>query len=116
MTNLLEPAASPVSFDGIILVNVVQVEPGKQDDALDILRITVTYVAANYPGFRWSRLLKSTDGKTVVNQAVWRSREEFDSLFADEEFLKRYSRLRETGTWEYHTYEVSDLILPGGRL
>lgn len=100
------------TFDGIILVNVVQVESGKQDDALEVLRITVKYVAENYPGFRWSRLLKSTDGKTVINQAAWRSQEEFEALFTDEEFLKRYGRLGETGTWEYHTYEVSDLILP----
>lgn len=94
----------------IVLINVVQVDEGKQADALDVLRTAVTYVAQNYPGFQWSRLYKSVDGKTVVNQAKWHSKQEFDSLFEDPEFLARYNKLKETGHWEFHLYQVTDLI------
>ncbi|MEI2387387.1 antibiotic biosynthesis monooxygenase [Breoghania sp. JC706] len=96
----------------VVLVNVVQVEPGRQDLALDVLRDTVRYVARSYETFCWSRLYRSLDGATVINQALWKSRDEFETLFSDEEFLKRYNGLREAGTWEYHLYELSDLILP----
>ncbi|MHA6196094.1 antibiotic biosynthesis monooxygenase family protein [Pseudomonas wadenswilerensis] len=94
----------------IFLVNVVHVNPGQQDAALAVLRDTVQYVARTYPAFQWSRLYKSLDGKTVINQAQWSSQEAFDSLFHDEAFLSRYTGLKETGTWEFHLYQVSDYI------
>jgi len=96
--------------NAIFLVNVVHVFEGQQDAALDVLRSAVGYVAQTYPSFQWSRLFKSIDGKTVINQAQWSSKEEFDSLFSDEQFMSRYSRLKETGTWEFHLYQVSDYI------
>ncbi|NUT85151.1 antibiotic biosynthesis monooxygenase [Pseudomonas corrugata] len=94
----------------IFLVNVVHVNPGQQDAALAVLRDTVQYVAQTYPAFQWSRLYKSLDGKTVINQAQWTSKEAFDSLFQDESFMSRYSGLKDTGTWEFHLYQVSDFI------
>ncbi|MDB6442543.1 MULTISPECIES: antibiotic biosynthesis monooxygenase [Pseudomonas] len=94
----------------IFLVNVVHVNPGQQDAALAVLRETVQYVAQTYPAFQWSRLYKSLDGKTVINQAQWSSKDAFDSLFQDESFMSRYSGLKDTGTWEFHLYQVSDFI------
>jgi hypothetical protein len=94
----------------IYLVNVVHVDAGQQDAALDILRSAVTYVARTYPSFAWSRLLKSIDGKTVINQALWHDQAEFESLFEDCEFNSRYLRLKETGSWEFHLYRVTDYI------
>ncbi|MCO6179427.1 antibiotic biosynthesis monooxygenase [Ciceribacter sp. RN22] len=107
----------PVNFflhdkSGIMLVNVVHVDEGKQDAALDVLRKTVQYVADTIPGFRWSRLYRSTDGKTVINHALWRNEEDFKSIFSDQEFLDRYNGLKETGTWEFHLYTLSDVFLP----
>lgn len=111
MNNLTEfQAPTPDESDAIFLVNVVHVFEGQQDAALDALRSAVSYVAQAYPSFQWSRLFKSVDGKTVINQAQWSSKEEFDSLFSDEKFLSRYNRLKETGTWEFHLYKVNDYI------
>lgn len=100
----------PGEENDIFLVNVVHVDEGKQDAALEVLRSAVGYVARTYPTFKWSRLFGSIDGKTVVNQAQWGSKDEFDSLFQDPEFMARYSKLKETGTWEFHLYQVSDFI------
>ncbi|WP_199154438.1 antibiotic biosynthesis monooxygenase [Chromobacterium sp. ASV23] len=94
----------------VFLVNVVHVNEGKQDLALDVLRETVTYVAQHYPSFEWSHLYKSVDGKTVINQAKWLSQAEFETLFQDGEFLSRYNKLKEAGIWEYHLYQVTDHI------
>ncbi|MCB2252615.1 antibiotic biosynthesis monooxygenase [Pseudomonas chlororaphis] len=111
MSNLTEfEAPNAAESEAIFLVNVVHVFDGQQDAALDVLRSAVTYVAQHYPSFQWSRLFKSIDGKTVINQAQWSSKEEFDSLFSDEQFMSRYSRLKETGTWEFHLYKVNDYI------
>lgn len=96
--------------DAIYLVNVVHVDEGKQQAALEVLRSAVGYVARTYPSFEWSRLYQSIDGKTVINQALWRNQEEFESLFQDEEFNRRYLRLKDTGSWEFHLYRVTDYI------
>lgn len=103
-------APKPDEDQAIFLVNVVHVNAGQQDAALEVLRDTVHYVAQTYPAFTWSRLYKSLDGKTVINQAQWSSKDAFDSLFQDEAFLSRYSGLKETGTWEFHLYQVTDFI------
>lgn len=104
------PTPQPGEEQAIFLVNVVHVNPGQQDAALAVLRDTVQYVARTYPAFQWSRLFKSLDGKTVINQAQWSSKDAFDSLFHDEAFMSRYSGLKETGTWEFHLYQVNDFI------
>lgn len=104
------PAHDAQEGDAIYLVNVVHVDEGQQDAALDILRSAVGYVARTYPSFAWSRLLKSIDGKTVINQALWHNQAEFESLFEDDEFNSRYLRLKETGSWEFHLYRVTDDI------
>lgn len=96
--------------DAIYLVNVVHVDEGQQDAALNVLRSAVGYVARTYPSFEWSRLYKSIDGKTVINQALWRDQAEFESLFEDDEFNRRYLQLKETGSWEFHLYRVTDYI------
>ncbi|KPC58343.1 MULTISPECIES: antibiotic biosynthesis monooxygenase [Pseudomonas] len=105
-------AHSVTDDKAVYLINVVQVNEGAQDLAIEILEETVSYVARTYSAFKWSRLMKSTDGKTVINQAQWSDRSQFESLFTDEEFLSRYSRLKETGTWEYHLYNVAEYITP----
>ncbi|HDS1754481.1 antibiotic biosynthesis monooxygenase [Pseudomonas sp. M5] len=104
------PAPDNNEQSAIFLINVVHVEEGKQDAALAVLQEAVGYVSRTYPSFQWSRLYKSVDGKTVINQAQWKSRAEFESLFEDQQFLDRYLKLKETGTWEYHLYQVSDYI------
>lgn len=96
----------------IYLVNVVHVEEGKQALAIAILKDTVDYVASTYSAFQWSRLMQSIDGKTVINQAQWSDQAQFESLFNDEEFLSRYSQLKDVGTWEYHLYTVQEYITP----
>jgi hypothetical protein len=111
--NSLVHQSNPIDSDKkIVLINVVKVDVGKQDAALAVLREAVTYVSRTYECFEWSRLYKSIDGETVVNQAQWTSKEEFESLFDDPEFLSRYNKLKETGTWEFHLYQLSDLIVP----
>ncbi len=101
-------AHSVTDDKAVYLINVVQVNEGAQNLAIEILEETVSYVARTYSAFKWSRLMKSTDGKTVINQAQWSDRSQFELLFIDKEFLLRYSRLKETGTWEYHLYGNSE--------
>lgn len=100
--------------NAIYLVNIVHVNEGAQELAVAILKDTVEYVAQNYSSFKWSRLMKSIDGKTVINQAQWEDRAEFESLFQDQHFLSLYSKLKECGTWEYHLYTVAEYITPSG--
>ncbi|RMS54605.1 hypothetical protein ALP64_202719 [Pseudomonas syringae pv. actinidiae] len=109
-------AQSVTDDNAVYLVNVVHVNENFQDAAIEILEETVNYVARTYSAFKWSRLMKSTDGKTVINQAQWSDRSQFESLFTDNEFLSRYSRLKEIGTWEYHLYSVAEYITPATAL
>ncbi|TNL09706.1 antibiotic biosynthesis monooxygenase [Kosakonia cowanii] len=98
--------------EAVYLINVVHVEDGLQDLAISILKDAVEYVSKNYSSFKWSRLMKSLDGKTVINQAQWGDRAEFESIFEDQNFLSLYSQLKKAGTWEYHVYTVAEYITP----
>lgn len=94
----------------VYLINVVHVDAGQQDLALEVLRSAVGYVARTYPAFEWSRLYRSLDGQTVVNQALWSDQAAFESLFADTAFTERYNRLKDAGRWEFHLYHATDYI------
>jgi len=75
--------------------------------------IVVHYVARTKPGFLWSNLAKSTDGKTVVNIEAISGAGKVDEFFSDPVFLEKFRKLDAVSTSEFHTYQVDDLVLPG---
>jgi hypothetical protein len=67
---------------------------------------------AKMGGFLWSNLAKSTDGLTVVNIEAISDEGDVGAFFSDPVFVKKFKRLGEVSTSEFHTYRVGDLIQP----
>ncbi|CUJ75113.1 Antibiotic biosynthesis monooxygenase [Achromobacter xylosoxidans] len=97
----------------VFIVNVIHAHPGRQEDAFQAIQEVVHYVARTKPGFLWSNLAKSTDGKTVVNIEAISGAGKVDEFFSDPVFLEKFRKLDAVSTSEFHTYQVDDLVLPG---
>lgn len=100
----------------VFIVNVIHAHPGKQEEAFKIIQDVVHYVAQRKEGFLWSNLSKSTDGKTVVNIEAIRDENNVAEFFSDPVFVEKFQMLNAVSTSEFHTYKVSDLVLPPTQL
>ncbi|MGB5084455.1 MAG: antibiotic biosynthesis monooxygenase [Methylocystis silviterrae] len=96
----------------VFVVNVIHVHVGRQDEAFRIIRDIVHYVAERKKGFLWSSLAKSTDGQTVVNVEAISGAGDVQEFFSDPVFAEKFERLKEVSTFEFHTYQVDDIVLP----
>ncbi|WP_426025249.1 antibiotic biosynthesis monooxygenase [Brevundimonas sp. TSRC1-1] len=115
---LRRPMSFPAHFTPgpvptVFIVNVIHAHPGRQDEAFAIIQDVVRYVAERKPGFLWSNLAKSTDGLTVVNIEAIADEGNVGEFFADPVFVEKFKRLDAVSTSEFHTYRVTDLVLPG---
>lgn len=122
VTIKIPPMSSQAQFVGgaaptVFIVNVIHAHPGRQDEAFAIIQDVVRYVAERKPGFLWSNLAKSTDGLTVVNIEAIADEGDVGEFFSDPVFVEKFQRLDTVSTSEFHTYRVTDLVLPliGGR-
>jgi heme-degrading monooxygenase HmoA len=95
----------------VFLINVAETEDAEA--TVNSLALAVEHVAANADGFRGSRLLTSVDGDAVVNLASWAGEKEFNAIFDDPEFTRRYGAFKETVTGaKYRLYRTSRVISP----
>lgn len=67
------------------LVNVFAVTPDNQQAVIDVLVEAGEQTMKHLPGFISANLHKSYDGKSVVNYAQWRSREDFEAMLRSPE-------------------------------
>lgn len=76
----------------VTFVNVIEFEPERQSDVLDVLREGAETVISKRPGFLSLTLLASKDNRRIVNIARWRSAEDVRATQADPaaaEFARR---------------------------
>ncbi len=82
--------------DGVTFVNIIDVEPEKQQEVIGILRDGTENVISKRPGFISVSLLASADGKRVINIARWQSADDVKATQADPEsaeFAKRTAQI-----------------------
>jgi heme-degrading monooxygenase HmoA len=75
-------------------ITVVEAEPGKQEDALSVMKQRAQYMAKQ-PGFVSISLHRSLDGKRIVNYIQWKSRRELEAAHHAPEFRKEWKHLGE---------------------
>ena len=61
------------------LVNVFTVEPGSQQELVDVL-VEATGTMVRMPGFISANIHRSVDGTRVVNYAQWRSDADYQAM------------------------------------
>lgn len=90
----------------ITLVNVFTVKPEDQRRLLDLLVEATETVMSKQPGYVSANLHKSLDGTRVTNYAQWRSREDFEAIFANPDAQAHMCEARQLATAEPQLYEV----------
>ncbi|GAB3633847.1 hypothetical protein GCM10027421_32000 [Microbacterium shaanxiense] len=70
--------SSPVTF-----VNIIDVDPSKQQEVIDILNEGTEQVISKRPGFISVTVLASADKSRVVNIAQWKSADDAKATQAD---------------------------------
>ncbi|MEV0941981.1 antibiotic biosynthesis monooxygenase [Micromonospora wenchangensis] len=71
--------------DPVTFVNVIDVDPSRQQEVIDLLTEGTEKVVSRRPGFVSVTLLASLDRTRVVNVARWRSADDVRATQADPE-------------------------------
>lgn len=85
-----------MSDGSVTFVNVIDVEPEKQAEILDLLKEGTEKVISTRPGFISVTLLASKDGRRVLNIAQWQSMKDVQATQADSaaaDYVKRTAEL-----------------------
>ncbi len=99
----------------ITMINVFAVEPEKQQEFLDAMRVHTDTVIRKIPGFIASNFHRSLDGMRVVNYSQWESKEAFEAVHRDPEYLaSREANKHLIISTDQHLYTVEFTCLIDG--
>ncbi|GAA3942414.1 antibiotic biosynthesis monooxygenase family protein [Microbacterium soli] len=93
--------ARPVTF-----INVIDVDPSRQQEVIDILNEGTTEVISKRPGFISVTILASPDKSRVVNIARWESMDDVKATQADPAAAKFVQRTADIATASPGVYMV----------
>ena len=93
----MSPAVDNDAIGPIVLINLFTVKPGRMDEFIELQKRNLDRSPGNVPGWRGSRLHRSTDGRTAVMMSM------FDTI-ADHKRLHESSRIAE------HVQKIKPLI------
>lgn len=80
--------------DVVTLINVLTVDPERQDDLVDLLIASTEGSVRERPGFVSASIHPSLDGSRVVNYAQWRTEDDFLAMARDPETRKQLAAAR----------------------
>ena len=87
-------------------INVISVLPKDQARVVELLSRASDVLGKTQAGFISANIHRSHDGTKVVNYVQWRSKQDFDSVFSNAEFMELYGQVKGLGQPDPHTYEV----------
>jgi len=91
-------------------ITVVEAEPGKQAQALDLMRQRAHFMARQ-PGFISISLHRSLDGRRIVNYVQWESRDLLAAAHRSPQFRKEWGHFDQLADEiDPHLYEVAEVI------
>ena len=103
--------AAPMDADNapVVLINTFKVQPDRQDELLDLLA-ALTRAQVGLPGFVSATLYRGLNGKTVVNQAVWRSVADWKAMTRTDAISSAMLPIMSIATFEPNLYEAGEVI------
>jgi heme-degrading monooxygenase HmoA len=101
MTTTISPGAHILTA-----INVLSVEPKNQPRVVELLSLASDVLAKNQPGFISANVHRGLDGTKVVNYVQWRSKQDFESVFNNTDFMQLYSQIKELARPEPNAYEI----------
>src|ERR1700735_3262712 len=72
-----------MSDQSVILINLLKVEPGKQDALIALLKQNTETVIRTLPGWKTTRLIAAGDGAGVVIYSEWESAAAVEGMRSD---------------------------------
>jgi len=92
--------------DIVTAINVISVEPKNQARVVELLSRASDILGKTQSGFISANIHRGLDGTKVVNYVQWCSKDAFQSVFDNKEFIRLYSQIKELGHPEPNTYEI----------
>ena len=90
----------------VTLINVFTVEPGRQQQLLDLLALATETSVRHVPGFVSAALHRSLDGTKVAMYAQWRSVADYQAMRANPVALPYMQQALALAKFEPGMYEV----------
>jgi len=81
--------------EAVTLINLLQVEPAKQEMLVSLLKQNVELVVSKLDGWKGTRLIAAADGSSVVIYSEWESAEAVDKMRADPRMQAYFPKIRE---------------------
>jgi quinol monooxygenase YgiN len=69
--------------ESVILINLLKVKPGKQDELIALLKQNTNTVVRTLHGWKTTRLIAAKDGAGVVIYSEWESPEAVEAMRSD---------------------------------
>jgi len=104
-----------MSNKAVILINVFTVEPGKQQELIELLTQATADSVRHAPGFISARLHRSLDGTKVTMYAEWQSDEHYQAMRRDPAPLPYLQRALAIAKFEPGMYELVQTFSPAAR-
>lgn len=92
----------------VTVINVFQVEPAHQAEALQRL-VAVNHRIAAEPGWISASAHRSLDGRRVANYAQWRDEASIRAALMHPDLAPLLHSLGEIAEGDWHLYEVADV-------
>ncbi|MGH9287606.1 MAG: antibiotic biosynthesis monooxygenase family protein [Acidimicrobiales bacterium] len=92
--------------NGVTLINVFTVDPGRQDELVELLVRATEDVMSKQPGYLSARIHRSLDGGKVAVYARWRSTDDIRALAENTDAAAHMRRARSLASFEPVLYEV----------
>jgi quinol monooxygenase YgiN len=96
----------------ITLINVFTVDPGRQQELVELLTRATELSVRHAPGFLSARLHRSFDGTKVTMYAQWRSEEDYLAMRGDSTPIPYLKQALAIATFEPGMYEVVQTFSP----
>jgi quinol monooxygenase YgiN len=98
----------------VTLINVFTVDPGQQQELVELLIQATKGSVRHAPGFLSATLHRSLDGTKVTMYARWRSNEEYQAMRNDPGPLPYLQQALAIAKFEPGMYEVVETFSPAG--
>jgi heme-degrading monooxygenase HmoA len=98
----IQPGTQPITQ-----ITIVELEPGKEAEALSVMKDRAKFMAAQ-PGFVSISLHRSLDGRRIVNYVQWKNRDLLQAAHQSPQFRKEWTHFDHiTEDIDPHLYEVA---------
>ena len=84
-----------MSDESVILINLLKVEPGKQNALIALLKQSTNTVIRTLPGWKTTRLVAAKDGAGVVIYSEWESPSAIEAMRGDPRMKAYFPKIAE---------------------